>query len=397
MQTPEFRKLEFEMTDDGICILTFNIPEKLNALNADCHEDLHTFVVFLESTPEARVGIVTGAGPKSFTSGNDVSGFDNSQWLAEKAEEAGASIIYGITVEDLVVQEGAICDVIAGEDELLSDVVILADGANSVLAKKAGLREEWPAHQVAVGVKERIELPENVISDRFACSSGQGAAGLYVGSPTAGGIGGGFIYTNKESISIGIVATLSTLVEGERSAPAMLEAFKAHPAVAPLIAGGKMIEYSGHIVLEGGFNMVPKIASDGILVCGDAAGFCVNLGYSVRGMDYAIESGLLAAEAVLVAHEIGEFTERVLSCYRTLLEESFVMKDLRAYRKFPAFLESTPRMFDEYPHLAADMMRELFVVDGRAKGPLGKSMMAIVKRYGMWQLIKDARRGMGAL
>ena len=58
MQTPEFRKLEFEMTEDGICILTFNIPEKLNALNADCHEDLHTFVDFLESEPAARVGIV---------------------------------------------------------------------------------------------------------------------------------------------------------------------------------------------------------------------------------------------------------------------------------------------------------------------------------------------------
>ena len=319
------------------------------------------------------------------------------QWLAEKAEEAGASVIYGITVEDIVIRDGRVCGIVAGEDELLSDAVILADGANSVLARKAGLREEWPAHQVAVGVKELIELPENVITDRFACLPGQGAAGLFVGSPTAGGIGGGFVYTNRTSISVGMVATLSTLVAGERSAPAMLEAFKEHPAIAPLIAGGQMIEYSGHIVLEGGYNMVPKIVGDGILVCGDAAGFCINLGYSVRGMDYAIESGRLAAEAVIAAREKGDFSEAGLARYRELLEESFVMRDLKAYRKFPEFLETTPRLFDEYPHLAADVMRELFVVDGSAKGPLKKSMKAIVKRYGMWQLLKDVRRGMGAL
>ena len=319
------------------------------------------------------------------------------QWLAEKAEDAGVSIIYGITVEDLIIREGRVCGIVAGEDELESDVVILADGANSMLAQKAGLRNEWAAHQVAVGAKELIELPEQVISDRFACSAGQGAAGLYVGDPTDGGIGGGFIYTNKESISIGIVATLSTLVEGKRSAPAMLEVFKAHPAVAPLIAGGKMIEYSGHIVLEGGYNMLPKLAGDGVLVCGDAAGLCINLGYSVRGMDYAIESGRIAAQAVLKAREAGDFSAAGLACYRTMLESSFVLKDLSTFRKFPAFLEETPRMFKEYPQMASDVMRELFVVDGSPKAPLKPQMKAIVKRYGTWKLLKDARRGMGAL
>lgn len=319
------------------------------------------------------------------------------QWLAEKAEEAGVSVIYGIAVEDLIIREGRICGIVAGEDELESDVVILADGANSVLAQKAGLRDEWPAHQVAVGVKELIELPSQTITDRFACNPGEGAAGLYVGSPTDGGIGGGFIYTNKESISVGIVATLSTLVDGSRSAPAMLEAFKSHPAVAPLLAGGKMIEYSGHIVLEGGLSMVPKLASDGVLVAGDAAGLCVNLGYSVRGMDYAIESGRIAAEAVLKARQTGDFSADGLSCYRTMLEESFALQDLQTFRKFPAFLESTPRMFDEYPHLASDVMRELFIVDGLPKKPLKGQMKAIMKKYGTLKTLRDVRRGMGAI
>ena len=319
------------------------------------------------------------------------------QWLADQAEEAGVSIIYGIAVEDLVIREGRVCGIVAGEDELESDVVILADGANSMLAQKAGLRSEWPAHQVAVGVKELIELPAQTITDRFACNPGEGAAGLYVGSPTAGGIGGGFIYTNKESISVGIVATLSTLAGGKRSAPAMLEAFKAHPGVSPLLAGGKTIEYSGHIVLEGGLNMIPKLASDGVLVAGDAAGLCINLGYSVRGMDYAVESGRIAAEAVLKAKAAGDFSAAGLGCYRTMLESSFVLKDLQTFRRFPGFLESTPRMFDEYPHLASDVMRELFVVDGSPKRPLKGQMKAIMKKYGTLKTFKDVRRGMGAL
>lgn len=319
------------------------------------------------------------------------------QWLAEKAEEAGVSIIYGISVEDLIVRDGRVCGIVAGEDELESDVVILADGANSMLAQKAGLRDEWEPHQVAVGAKELIELPAQTISDRFGCIDGQGAANLFVGSPTAGGIGGGFIYTNKESVSIGIVATLSTLVKGTRSVPAMLDAFKAHPAVAPLIAGGKLLEYSGHVVLEGGANMTPKLVGDGVLVCGDAAGFCVNLGYSVRGMDYAIESGRLAAQAVIKAHETDDFSQSGLAGYKSLLDNSFVMRDLTTFKRFPEFLETTPRLFEEYPQLAAEMMRELFIVDGSPKKPLKGEMKRIVKRYGMWQLFKDARRGLGAL
>lgn len=65
----------------------------------------------------------------------------------------------------------------------------------------------------------------------------------------------------------------------------MLEDFKQHPAVAPLIAGGKLVEYAAHVVPEAGMNMQPELVGDGVLIAGDAAGMCMNLGFTIRGMD----------------------------------------------------------------------------------------------------------------
>lgn len=319
------------------------------------------------------------------------------QWLQEKAEEAGVEIIAGIRVDDLVVREGKVCGVIAGEDVLEADVTILADGVNSLLAQKLGFRGEILPSQVAVGAKELIELPENVIEDRFNCKENEGTAWLFAGTPSAGRVGGGFIYTNKSTISIGVVATLSDLVQGHTSVPQMLEDFKHHPAIEPLIKGGKLIEYSGHLVPEGGLAMVPKIIGNGVLVVGDAAGFCINLGYAVRGMDFAVGSADCAAKAVLVAKEAQNFSEEFFQCYQTFLNKSFVMQDLKQYQKFPHFLEETPRIFNGYPRMAADMMAELFMMDGKPAQPLMKNMMKHVNKVGILNLAKDAWKGVRSL
>lgn len=319
------------------------------------------------------------------------------QWLQEKAEEAGAEIIAGIRVDDLIIQEGKVCGVIAGEDALEADVTILADGVNSLLAQKLGFRGELLPSQVAVGAKEVIELPSQVIEDRFNCRGNEGTAWLFAGTPSAGRVGGGFIYTNKSSISLGVVATLSDLVHGNKSVPQMLEDFKNHPAIEPLVKGGKLIEYTGHLVPEGGLAMVPKIIGNGVLVVGDAAGFCMNLGYAVRGMDFAVGSAECAVKAVLAAKEAQNYSKEFLQCYQTFLNESFVMKDLTHYQKFPHFLEETPRIFNGYPRMAADMMAELFVVNGQSPQPLMKKMIKHVKEVGMVNLAKDAWKGVRSL
>jgi len=317
------------------------------------------------------------------------------QWLGEKAESAGANIVAGICVENLLVQDGKVVGVVAGEDEITSKAVILADGINSLLAQKIGLRKEFKSQHMAVGVKELWELPARVIEDRFGCSENEGTACMFAGSPSDNRIGGGFLYTNKESISLGVVATLSDL--GEKSVPQMMEDFHNHPAVAPLLKDAKLIEYSGHLVPEGGFDMMPKIIADGVLVVGDGAGLCINLGYAIRGMDFAVASAECAARAVIEANRSGDFSAAGLQNYQKYMEESFVLPDMKLYRQFPHFLEGTPRIFADYPNMAVDMLTDMFVMNGQPARPLMKKMMPHVKKIGLWTLLKDGWKGMKSI
>lgn len=286
------------------------------------------------------------------------------QWLAEQAEEAGASIIPGIRVDKLLVEDGRVVGVEATGEEMYADVVILADGVNSLLAQQIGMKKELEPHQVAVGAKETIKLSEEIINQRFNLAEGEGTAWLSAGDPTEGSFGGGFLYTNKDTVSVGIVATLSDIGHSELSVPQMLERFKNHPTIAPLLEGGEIIEYSGHLVPEEGLHMVPELYRDGVLVTGDAAGFCVNLGFTVRGMDFAIESGRLAAEAVLKAQERGDFSAESLSDYQKAVENSFIMRDLKSLKGFPTLL-SRREMFEDLPGMIDDVAGKLFTVDGK--------------------------------
>lgn len=319
------------------------------------------------------------------------------QWLAEQAENAGAEIICGIPVEDLVMDGSRVKGVIAGEDELTADVVILADGVNSLLTPKAVGAPTPKPSEMAVGVKELIALPSSTIEDRLLCAPGEGAAWLFAGDSTKGHIGGGFMYTNKDSISLGLVATLSDLVTADTTIYQMMEDFKQHPDVAALIKGGKLIEYSGHMVSEGGYNMIPKLVGDGCLVAGDAGMLCMNLGYCVRGMDFAVASGQMAAEAAIGALDDGDTSEQSLHRYMDLLENSFVLRDMRQYQKFPHFMESTKRIFNGYPGMVRDIFNSMFVVDGTPQPPLKKKFMEPVKQLGLMNVLKDVKGGMKAL
>lgn len=287
------------------------------------------------------------------------------QWMAEKAEEAGAEVAAGFLVDELLVEDGKVTGISAAGEEMYADVVILADGVNSLLAQQIGMKKELEPHQVAVGAKETIKLSEEIINQRFGLAPGEGMAWMSAGDPTAGGFGGGFLYTNKDTISIGIVATLGDIGHSDISVPQMLERFKNHPSIAPCLEGGEIIEYSGHVVPEEGIHMVPELVRDGVLVTGDAAGFCVNLGFTVRGMDFAIESGRLAAEAVIKAHELGDFSAAVLSSYKQALEYSFVMRDLKSFKGFPTLL-SRRAIFECLPGLCGEIADRIFTVNGNA-------------------------------
>ena len=320
------------------------------------------------------------------------------QWLAEKAEEAGVEAIYGIPVEELIKDEsGRVIGVRAGEDEITGQVVILCEGTNSMLAERCLGNPRPKANQMAVGIKETFELPASTIEDRFLTPEGEGAARLFVGDCTNGHVGGGFMYANKESISLGLVATISTTAEQDMPVYQMMENFKNHPMVAPMIRGAKMVEHSGHMVPEGGYNMIPRYIFDGCLLAGEAAGFCMNLGYQVRGMDFAVASGRMAAEAACEAIDKGDTSAAGLASYKTKLEDSFVIKDLQTFQAWPATMEHWDRMFTEYPTMVREIFNGLFAVDGKPQQHLAKRMMPIIKKRGLFSLFKEIRKAVKAL
>jgi electron transfer flavoprotein-quinone oxidoreductase len=317
------------------------------------------------------------------------------RWLAKKAEEKGTMLVAKNRVDDLLKKDGKVVGVLAGGEELGADVVIACDGALSLIAEKAGLRSPGSSHDYAVGFKEVIELPSQAIDDRFGLKPGEGAAQLFLGDLTKGRFGGGFLYTNRSSLSLGLVIRIKDLAEGNplKEAPLFLDEFKERPEIAPLIAGGEMVEYSAHLISEAGYDGLIRPFADGLLVAGDAAGFSLNVGLMVRGMEFAIASGVLAAQAVKEAREKKDFSAMSLSVYQTLLEGSFVLKDLKTFQHAPAFLDN-PRLFQHYPQMAGDLLQSLFTIGPEPKQKFSTTIRGKVPWSETWEILKDLRKGL---
>lgn len=304
------------------------------------------------------------------------------RWFGEKAEEAGAMLVPGIKVDKVIVEDNRAVGIVAGDEEMRSDVVILADGTNSFLAEQLGLRKKFnPAH-MAVGVKELIGLPKETIEERFNLAGEQGVAYGIVGYATKGVAGGGFLYTNKESLSIGLVMHLDELIETGKKPAELMEEFLAHPSIEPLVRGGKMMEYGAHMVPEAGLAMMPTLVMDGLLVAGDAAGLSINNGFVVRGMDLALSSGKSAAEAVIKANEKNDFSTASLGVYQQLLDESFVMKDMKTYAGAPAFMKNE-RMYEAYPEMLVSLMTQIYTHTGKPKEHIIPMALKSLKESGV--------------
>jgi len=316
------------------------------------------------------------------------------RWLAKKAEEKGAILVTKNRVDDLLKKDGKVVGVLAGGEELGADVVVACDGALSLMAEKAGLKSAGASHDYAVGFKEVIELPSQTIEERFNLKGTEGAAQLFLGDLTQGRFGGGFLYTNRSSLSLGLVIRIKDLAENTllKETPLFLDEFKGRPEIAPLIAGGEMVEYSAHLISETGFAGLIRPFADGLLVAGDAAGFCLNVGLTVRGMEFAAASGVLAAQAVRQAREKKDFSATCLSVYQRLLEDSFVLKDLKTFQHAPAFLDN-PRLFQHSPQLAGDLLQSLFTIGSEPKQKFSATVREKVSWSEAWKILKDLRKG----
>ncbi len=319
-------------------------------------------------------------------------------WLSERCEEAGVMVMPGVKVDSLLTEGGRVVGVRAGEEELRARVVIAADGVNSFLSREAGFRAKEPTQNLAVGVKSVIGLSAGTIEDRFHLTGGEGAAYALVGDCTQGVAGGGFLYTNKESVSIGVVLRLDDLARSGKSSSDIHDHFLAHPAIRGYLAGGTLLEYGCHLVAEGGRAMNHDLVRPGLLVIGDAAGFTLNTGFTVRGMDLAAGSALAAARTVCDAHEVGDYSQELLSSYLTRLDESFVGADMATYASAPAFLES-PRLYKDYGRLAADVLYGIYDHDLSPRRHLLPLAWQTVRRSPLriGQLLKDGWAGVRSL
>lgn len=288
------------------------------------------------------------------------------RWMSQEAQKEGVVLVTETVVKELIVKENKVVGVKTELEEYFADIVIVADGVNSLLAKQIGLRKEIKPQDVALGVKEVIKLNKEKIEERFNLNEGEGAIYEIFGGPMLGQLGLGYVYTNKETISIGLGISLETLAEERLKPYELLDKMKSHPALAPLIKDGELVEYSAHLIPEGGYKKVPKLFSDGVMVAGDSAMLVNNLHW--EGTNLAMISGKLAGETAIVALDKNDFSANTLSLYQKKMENSFVIKDLKSYKDLMNIVHTRAKSYlGYYPHKIAGFFQMFTSVDSIPK------------------------------
>ncbi len=309
---------------------------------------------------------------------------DFDHWLAGHAEAAGAQLLCSTTVTGLLRDAGGRVAGVATDrpdGELRARLVVAADGVNSFLAKEAGLHGSVDAGNYTLGVKETIALPKEVIDERFNVRGRDGVDIEIVGG-TGGVSGGGFVYTNLDTLAVGVVLKIPALAAQQRRPEELIAGLKAHPAIAPLVEGGEMKEYSAHLIPEAGLAMMPRLTGDGILVAGDAAAMCLAAGIWLEGVNFAMASGMYAAQAAAEAVRAGDTTRAGLEGYERRLRSTFVLRDHRKLRRAPQLVLSD-RVQHLYPQMVADVVEGMFRVDNPHPKP------------GLRRIVTRARRRAG--
>ena len=289
------------------------------------------------------------------------------RWFAQQAAEAGANLCTGALVENLLWDGQKVAGVRLRDGlPLRANVVVSCEGTNAFLVEKAGLRNPYPPRRVAVGVKEVLALPREVLQERFGLEGDEGVAMEFFGQAVKGLVGSAFLYTNQDTLSVGLSCSVESLIEGGVPPAELLAQFKQHPSVRRWVRGGERVEYGAQMIPEGGYYGIPLLVRDGFLVCGSAAGFVGGTFYH-EGSSMALLSGRLAAETILEARKRGDYSRRTLKTYVKRLKQSPVIKDLRAQRHLSAWCHQSPRFFKEYPDLAVELLRDYFTASEKPK------------------------------
>ncbi len=309
---------------------------------------------------------------------------DFDHWLAGRAEADGAQLVCSTTATGLLRDDtGRIVGVRTDrpDGDIRARVVVACDGVNSFLAKEAGLYGEVDAANYTVGVKETLALPKAVIDERFGVRDRHGVDIEILGG-TSGVNGGGFLYTNLESLAVGVVLKLPALAAQQQRPEEIIARLKAHPAIAPLVEGGEVVEYSAHLIPEAGRSMMPRLTADSMVVAGDAAAMCLAAGIWLEGVNFAMASGMYAGEAVADALASNDVSATGLAGYERRLGDTFVLRDHDQLRHVPGLVLSD-RVQHQYPEFVANVVERVFRVDNPQPKP------------GLRRIVREERRAAG--
>ena len=261
------------------------------------------------------------------------------RWFAGKAQEEGVEFVNGMLVTGLLKENGRVVGVKVGDDELLANVVIGADGLHSVVARESGLYTDDTSRYM-LGIKEVHDLPSEEIESRFQLRKGEGCIRDGWGYPVSDIGGLSTIYTLNDSITIVLFAPIDTMKEHGVSLRDRLEDYKAHPYIKKYLEGAKLREYEAHLIPEGGRLKLDQMYTDGVLLCGEAGGFNSSMWV---GVPPGMLSGLTAAEAVARAKKRGRYDAEALSVYKELLFETNLPRMLFNARKFSDWFVTSAR------------------------------------------------------
>ncbi len=248
----------------------------------------------------------------------------------EKTSETGGGVLTNVRVNGLLREGGEIVGVTCDElDPIEGDLIVAADGVNSELAREAGLMDWEEPDEWFQGVKAVVDMDPEAVNHRFGVDDDEGIAHLFSGDLFKGVRGGGFLYTNAESLSIGTVFHLDSLV-AERAEPhELLDALLTHPVMAHWIGDGyDEREYAAKLVPDSKKVAHREPYRDRLVLVGDAAGQMQAQGPIIKGMNHAVTAGALAADAFAITRGNAD-PEAAGRRYAKLLEDSGTMAKLR--------------------------------------------------------------------
>ncbi len=306
-------------------------------------------------------------------------------WLASKAEAAGATLVSSVPVERLNWEGRRVHGVVQGGETMTAPVTIVADGANSRLSLGTPIRPDprLSGEATELGIKEVYRLEPSVIEERFGVGPGEAHAEEWVtGIFPPGVMGGGFLYTNQDTVSVGLILNLQSLFGKGVYSHDLMERFKLHPSIAGRLRGGELVEYGAKLISSGWASRPSAFHGDGWMIAGDAAGFVFSNGIVIQGMNYAVRSGLEAAETALTAKQAGSSSPATLAEYDRRLEASHVLPDFRDFARLDR-VKWNPRIYTVYPRFATELFRAMTSETGGPKRSVRRLLREAQKAAGI--------------